>query len=78
MLQELEGFTFATELDLNMGYYTIRLDPDSSKIYTHIFAWSKYSYLWLPMGIAGSPYIFQSKMSELMAALEFIRAYLDD
>jgi hypothetical protein len=27
VLQELEGFSFATALDLNMGYYTIRLDP---------------------------------------------------
>jgi hypothetical protein len=26
-LQELEGFTYATTLDLNMRYYTIRLDP---------------------------------------------------
>jgi hypothetical protein len=26
VLQELEGFTFATALDLNMSYYTIRLD----------------------------------------------------
>jgi len=25
MLQELEGFTYAMALDLNMGYYTIRL-----------------------------------------------------
>ncbi len=32
VLQELEGFTYATALDLNMGFYTIRLDPDSSKI----------------------------------------------
>ena len=24
VLQELEGFTYATALDLNMGYYTIR------------------------------------------------------
>jgi hypothetical protein len=24
VLQEIEGFTFATALDLNMGYYTIR------------------------------------------------------
>ena len=30
------------------------------------------------MGIAGSPDIFQAKMSELMVALEFIRTYLDD
>jgi hypothetical protein len=32
VLQEMEGFTFATALDLNMGYYHIRLDPDSQKI----------------------------------------------
>ncbi|KAL3784137.1 hypothetical protein HJC23_005795 [Cyclotella cryptica] len=78
VLQELEGFTYATTLDLNMGYYTIRLDPDSSKICTLIFPWGKYFYLRLPMGIAGSPDIFQAKMSTLMGALEFIRAYLDD
>ena len=30
------------------------------------------------MGIAGSPDIFQAKMSELMATLEFVRTYLDD
>ncbi len=30
------------------------------------------------MGIAGSPDIFQSKMSELMEDLEYVQAYLDD
>ena len=30
------------------------------------------------MGIAGSPDIFQAKMSVLMVALESVRAYLDD
>ncbi len=72
VLQELEGFTFATALDLNMGYYTIRLDPDASKTCTIIFPWAKYLYLRLPMGIAGSPDIFQAKMSKLMVALEFV------
>jgi hypothetical protein len=61
-----------------MGYYTIRLDPDASRICTIIFPWGKYSYKRLPMGVAGSPDIFQSKMSELMATLEFVRTYLDD
>ncbi len=78
VLQEIEGFSYATTLDLNMGYYTIRLDPDASKIRTIIFPWGKYSYKRLPMGIAGSPDIFQGKMSELMESLEFVRAYLDD
>jgi hypothetical protein len=80
VLHEIEGFTFATALDLNMGYYTIRSDLNASKICTIIFpwAWGKYSYKQLPMGIAGSPDIFQGKMSELMESLEYVRAYLDD
>jgi hypothetical protein len=53
VLQELEGFTFAKALDLKMGYYTIRLDPDASRIFAVIFPWRKYSYKRLPMGIAG-------------------------
>ncbi len=71
VLQELEGSTYATTLDLNMGYYTISLDPDASNICTIIFPWGIYSYKRLPMGIAGSPDIFQEKMSDL-ATLEFV------
>ena len=78
VLQEVEGFTFATALHLNMDYYTIRLDPDASRICTIIFPWGKYSHKSLLMGIAGSPDIFQSKMSELMESLEYVQAYLDD
>jgi hypothetical protein len=51
-LQELEGFTYATTLDLNMGYYTIRLDPTATNMCTIIFPWGKYSYQRLPMGFA--------------------------
>jgi hypothetical protein len=36
VLQQLEGFSYATALDLSMGYYIIRLDPDASKICTII------------------------------------------
>ncbi len=75
VLQELEGFSFATALDLNMDYYTIRLDPDASKICTNIFPWGKYS---LKVGIAASPDIFQGKMSELLESQEYIQAHLDD
>ena len=52
-LQEVGGFTYATALDLNMGYYTIRLDPMASNMCTIIFPWGKYSYLRLPMAFAG-------------------------
>jgi hypothetical protein len=60
-LQKLECFACATALDLNMGYYTIRLDPKAVKMFTIIFPWGKYSYLRLPTGFAGSADIFPSK-----------------
>jgi hypothetical protein len=77
-LQELEGFTYVMALDLNMGYYTIRLDPRAVEMFTIIFPWGKYSYLRLPMGFAGSADIFQAEMMDLMKALEYVRAYMDD
>ncbi len=78
VLQVLEGFSFATALDLNMSYHTIRLDPDASKICTIIFLCRKYSYKLLSVGIEGSPDIFRGKIPELMESLEYVRAYLDD
>ncbi len=51
---------------------------DAVNTSTTILPWGRYSYLQLPMGIACSPDIIQTKMSELMATLEFVRTYLDD
>jgi hypothetical protein len=78
MLLKLEGFQFATSLDLNMGYYHIELDPDAKKLCTIVLPFGKYEYQRLPMGLCNSPDIFQEKMSELMCGLEFVRAYIDD
>jgi hypothetical protein len=78
ILQELEGFTYATALDLNMGYYTIRLDPMASEKCTIIFPWGKYSYKRLPMGFGCSADIYQAQIMDLMASLKFVQAYIDD
>ncbi len=48
---ELEDFTYATTLDLNMGYYTIRLEPTAAKMCTIIFPWGKYLYQRLTMDL---------------------------
>ena len=78
MLLKLEGFQYATSLDLNMGYYHIELSPDSKRLCTIVLPWGKYEYQKLPMGLCNSPDIFQEKTSELMVGLEFARAYIDD
>jgi hypothetical protein len=47
-------------------------------MFTIIFPWGEYSYLKLPMGFAGSADIFQAEMMDLMEALEYVRAYIDN
>ena len=42
MLLNLEGFQYATSLDLNMGFYHIELNPDSRKLCTFVFPFGKY------------------------------------
>ena len=78
LLQDLGGFKYATSIDLNMGYWTIRLTARTSKLCTITLPWGNYEYLRLPMGAAPSAFIFQSKMNELMEGIENVLAYLDD
>ena len=78
LLMKLEGFMYATSLDLNMGYYHIVLSPDARKICTIVTPFGKYEYQRLPMGLCNSPDIFQEWMSELMAGLKFVRVYIDN
>ena len=77
-MQKLQGFTYATALDLSMGYYHIPLDKALQKLCTTILPWGKYQYKQLPMGIKNSPNIFQAIMSDMLGDLEFVRAYIDD
>ena len=61
---KLEGFRYATSLDLTMGYYHITLCPVSRKLCTIVLPWDKFEYQKLPMGLCNSPDISQDKMNE--------------
>ena len=74
MLLKLEGFQYASPLDLNMGYYHIWLSENASNLCTIILPWWKYNYKLIPMGVANSPDIFQQKMNDLSNGFEFICA----
>ena len=78
LLLKLEGFKYASSLDLNMGYYHIKLCPFSRKLCTIVLPWGKYEYQKLPMGLCNSPDIFQEKMNELFYGLDYVRTYIDD
>jgi hypothetical protein len=76
----MEDFTFASVLDLNMGYYHIKIDADAQKLCTIVFPWNmgKYKYKRLPMGIKIAPDVFQNVMSKLVQDVEYVKTYLDD
>jgi hypothetical protein len=63
----MEGFTFASALDLNMGYYHIKLDADDQNLCTIVFPWhmGKYKYKYLPMGIKIAWFLILFKVSFL-------------
>ena len=61
MLLNLEGFKYATSLDLNMGYYHLELDDKSKELCTIVLPFGKYKYQRIPMGLCNSPDIFQEK-----------------
>jgi hypothetical protein len=73
MLQELEKFAYAASLDLNMGYYTRKLDSDAQKLCTFVTPFVRYQYVRLPMGVSCSPDMFQENMSDLIQPLNFVR-----
>ena len=74
----MEGFQFATALNLNMGYYTIQLSPKSKDLSTIITEFRKFRYNVLPKGLCISGDIFQAKVNELLGDIEGLYAYIDD
>ena len=78
LLLKLNGFRYATAIDLSMGYYHIPLDEESQALCTTILPCGKFRYKRLPMGISNAPDIFQSIMSELLGDMDFVRVYIDD
>jgi hypothetical protein len=80
MIRSMEGFTYASELDLNMGYYHIKLDADAQKLCAIVFPWrmGKYKYKCLPMGMKIAPDVFQNVMSKVVQDMEYVKTYLDD
>ena len=78
MMLRLQGFMYATALDLNMGYYHVELTPNSKRYCTIVLPFGKFEYQRLPQGISVGPDIFQEKMSELFEGIDYVRAYIDD
>jgi hypothetical protein len=82
MKRSIEGFTFASALDLNMGtiYDHIKLDYQAyaQDLCTIVFPWhiGKYKYKPLPMGIKIAPDVFQNVMSKDVQDMEYVKTII--
>jgi hypothetical protein len=50
----------------------------ASEMFTIIFPWGMYLCKQLPIGFGGLANIFQAQMMDLLASLDYVKAYIDD
>jgi hypothetical protein len=70
VLWKVQGFTYATYLDLNRGYYHFELDHQSKLLCGIILPWRRYVYAHLPQGCMPSSYVFQGHMEKYSMTLK--------
>ncbi len=75
ILTSIKGFTYASSLDLSMGYPSIPLDEEARRILTIITPFGAYEWLTLPMGVMPALDIFQAWMVNLFTRMGKNRPY---
>ena len=65
-------------LDVNHGFWQVKLAKDSSKLATFNTPFGRYSYTRLPFGIASAPEVFQNVMSHLFQDIDSVKVIVDD
>ena len=61
LILKLEGFKYATLIDLKKGYFQIELCPFSRRLYTILLSVKKNEYQKVPTGLCNSPDVIQEK-----------------
>ena len=78
IMRTVDGLTYVSVLDLNMGFWHLELDEPSQRLATIILPWGKYCYQRLAMGLSVSPDIYQERMAAIFADMENVIVFIDD
>ena len=75
-----KNYAFLTVLDLTLGYYTYRLEEESTWYCILVTPFGKFRRLRLPMGMTQSPDWAQGALEEVLHDLliKFVEAFIDD
>ena len=61
-------------LDATSGYWQVKLDEASSKLWTFNTPYGRYRFTRLPFGMKSAPEVLQYRMSELFEDVEGVKA----
>ena len=78
IIQLLRNFTFATTLDLSIGYYHFLLDKEISNLCAISLPFGTFRYKRLLQDIMPAVDCFQREMTYLFSDLDFVKVYLDN
>lgn len=79
LLDQLQGAKVFSSLDLQSGYYQIRINPEDVAKTAFITPYGSYQFKVLSMGLCNSAATFQAVMNKLFAKhKDFCCVYLDD
>ena len=78
ILQPVGAFSWATCLDLSMGYYAMVLSELARKYCVTCLPWGLHRYNMLPMGTKVATDVLQASISTISNDLENVVVYIDD
>ena len=78
IFSKLNGATYFSTLDLQVGYHHIPLDKPSIPKTAFNSPFEKYEYIKVPFGLAQAPPYFQEPMTGILKDFPFAIAYLDN
>jgi Reverse transcriptase (RNA-dependent DNA polymerase) len=78
LIWKVQGFTYATCLDLNRGYYHFELDEASKQLCGTVLPWGRYVYSRIPQRCMPSSEIFQGHMLRIFYNFEGVIVYTDN
>ncbi|CAB4023777.1 Transposon Tf2-9 poly, partial [Paramuricea clavata] len=77
-LQELQGATVFSKLDLRSAYHQIELHPESRPITTFATQKGLYQYTRLMFGVSSAPEVYQHIIQQILQGLPGVRNISDD
>ena len=79
-LDQIVGSKIFTTIDLNSGFYQVRVNPEDQEKTAFNCRYGHYEWKVMPMGLKGSPPVFQAFLNKIFRPYldQFVCVYIDD